>query len=134
MKSLVVEDEFTSRAQLQHFLQVYGKCDVAVNGEEALTAVRLSREHGSPYDLICLDIRLPGMDGKEILSEIREMEEMEGIPTADRVRIFMTTALSDYSNISTSFKNLCDEYLKKPVLKDKLVELLNRYHLINYES
>ena len=131
MKSLVVEDEFTSRAQLQHFLQAYGDCDVAVNGDEALTAVRLSREQGIPYDLICLDIRLPGKDGKEILSEIREMEDEDAVPTAERVRIFMTTALSDYSNISTSFKNLCDEYLKKPVLKDKLVELLARYQLVD---
>ena len=130
MKSLVVEDEFTSRAQLQHFLVEFGECDVAVNGDEALTAFQRSREMGTPYDLVCLDIRLPGKDGKEILSEMRSMEDAAGVPQSRRARIFMTTALSDYSSISKSFQNLCDEYLKKPILKDKLVELLNRYSLI----
>jgi len=131
MKSLIVEDEFTSRAQLQHFLQEYGACDVAVNADEALTAFRLSREMGAPYDLICLDIGLPDKDGKEILSEIRSAEDSDGVPQSKRARIFMTTALGDYSSISMSFQNLCDEYLKKPVLKEKLVELLARYALID---
>ena len=131
MKSLVVEDEFTSRAQLQHFLQEFGSCDVAVNADEALKAFRLSRANDAPYDLICLDIGLPDKDGKEILSEIRGMEDSAGVPQSQRTRIFMTTALSDYSSISKSFQNLCDEYLKKPILKDKLVELLVRYGLVD---
>jgi two-component system, chemotaxis family, chemotaxis protein CheY len=131
MKSLVVEDEFTSRAQLQYFLMEYGECDVATNADEALEAFRASRQNDAPYDLICLDIRLPGKDGKEILSEIRGIEDADRLPTQKRARIFMTTALGDYSNISTSFRNLCDEYLKKPILKDKLKELLNRYDLID---
>lgn len=131
MKSLIVEDEFTSRAQLQYFLREYGVCDIAVNADEALMAFKMSRETGEPYDLICLDIRLPDKDGKEILIEIRGIEDSEGVPQSQRARIFMTTALSDYSSISTSFKNLCDEYLKKPILKEKLVELLERYALID---
>ena len=131
MKSLVVEDEFTSRAQLQYFLSVYGECHVAINAEEAMVAYRKSKEEDDPYDLICLDIRLPGKDGHEILSSIREMEDADGVSTADRAKIFMTTALGDYSNISNSFRNFCDEYLKKPILKEKLVELLTRNQLID---
>jgi two-component system chemotaxis response regulator CheY len=107
---------------------------VAVNADEALRAFRQSRDTGSPYDLICLDIGLPDKDGKEILSEIRAMEDSAGVPQSRRVRIFMTTALSDYTSISKSFQNLCDEYLKKPILKDKLVELLTRYALIQKEQ
>lgn len=131
MKSLVVEDEFTSRAQLQRFLQAFGPCDVAVNGDEAILAYRKSKQAGDPYDLICLDIKLPGRDGHEILSEIREIEENDGLTSARRAKIFMTTALADYANISNSFRNLCDEYLKKPILKEKLIEILTRNKLIN---
>jgi two-component system chemotaxis response regulator CheY len=130
MKSLVVEDEFTSRTQLQHFLRDYGECDVAVNANEALLAFSSSRAQGAPYDLICLDIRLPGKDGNEILSEIRDLEEAAGVPQSQRARIFMTTTVGDYSSIAISFRNLCDEYLQKPILKEKLVELLARYALI----
>ena len=131
MKSLVVEDEFTSRAQLQYFLSTYGECHVASNAEEAMIAYRKSKEEGASYDLICLDIRLPGKDGHAILSTIREMEDADGVSAAERAKIFMTTALGDYTNIANSFRNLCDEYLKKPILKEKLVELLTRNNLID---
>ena len=56
MRSLIVEDEFTSRMQIKYFLDEYGSCDIAVNGLEAIEAYKMAIELQKPYDLICLDI------------------------------------------------------------------------------
>ena len=79
MRSLVVEDDFTSRFLLQTILSTYGECHGAVNGREALEAYKASKEKGEPFDLICLDIMMPEMDGQEVLKEIRDIEKEEGL-------------------------------------------------------
>ena len=64
MRTLVVEDDFTSRILLQTFLSQFGECHIAVNGREAVTAFRADRAKGETYDLICMDIMMPEMDSQ----------------------------------------------------------------------
>jgi two-component system, chemotaxis family, chemotaxis protein CheY len=130
MKTLIVEDDFTSRVLLQELLKSYGPLHVAVNGKEALEAVRVSLETGDHYDLICLDIMMPEMDGHSALKEIRSMEEANGIIPSKRARIFMTTALADKTNIMEAIKGQCDYFLAKPVQKKVLLKELHRFKLI----
>ncbi len=130
MKSLVVEDEFTSRLILLEILKSYGPCHVAMNGREALEAVRAALEARDPYDLICLDIMMPEMDGQEALQRIREEEENRGIPSTRGAKILMTTSLKDIKNVSKAFYSLCDGYLTKPIQKEKLLEELRKLGVI----
>ncbi len=130
MKTLVVEDDFTSRLLLQEFLQPYGTSHVAVNGAEAVEAVRGAMEAGEPYDLVCLDIMMPEMDGQTALRQIRDIEEVRGIFSNKGVKIIMTTALSDVKNIVTAFSGLCDTYLMKPIDRAKLLMELRKLKLI----
>ncbi len=130
MKSLVVEDEFTSRLILVEILKSYGPCHVAMNGREALEAVRAALEARDPYDLICLDIMMPEMDGQEALQRIREEEENRGIPSTRGAKILMTTSLKDIKNVSKAFYSLCDGYLTKPIQKEKLLEELRKLGVI----
>jgi two-component system chemotaxis response regulator CheY len=130
MKTLIVEDDFTSRLLLQELLKSYGPSHVAVNGREAVEAVRLALEAGEPYDLICLDIMMPEMDGQAALREIRAMEEDRGILSSQGVKVIMTTALEDVKNVFNAFKGLCDAYLFKPIEKKKLIEELKKLSLI----
>jgi two-component system, chemotaxis family, chemotaxis protein CheY len=130
MKTLIVEDDFTSRVLLQELLKSYGPLHVAVNGKEALEAVRVSLETNDPYDLICMDIMMPEMDGHSALKEIRSMEEAKGISQAKRAKIFMTTALADKTNIMEAIKGQCDYFLAKPVQKKVLLKELHRFKLI----
>ena len=65
IKTLIVEDDFACRKALQIFLSEYGNCFIAVNGCEAVEAVRQALDEDQPYDLICLDIMMPEMDGHE---------------------------------------------------------------------
>jgi len=130
MKTLVVEDDFTSRVLLQELLKGYGPLHVAVNGKEALEAVRVSLEAGEPYNLICLDIQMPEMDGHTALKEIRAMEEAKGYAAGRRSRIFMTTAHADKENIMEAIKGQCDYFLAKPIQKKTLLKELQRFKLI----
>lgn len=128
MKTLVVEDDFTSRVLLQALLAPYGECHVAVNGKEAVQACSHAWAIGQPYDLICLDIMMPEMDGQTALQEIRKGEESRGIRSTCGAKIIMTTALDDVHNIMDAFYGLCDGYLVKPFNPKELESLLVRFH------
>ena len=130
MKTLIVEDDFTSRLYLQEILKKYGPANVAMNGKEAVEAVRAALESGEPYDLITLDIMMPEMDGQAALNEIRRVEEAGGIASIYGAKVIMTTALDDSKNILASFKGQCDVYLTKPVDKAKLLGELRKLKLI----
>ncbi|GAB6095625.1 response regulator [Desulfatiferula olefinivorans] len=131
MKTLIVEDDFTSRLLLQELLKSYGDSHIAVNGKEAVDAVRLALQTDEPYDLICLDIMMPEMDGQEALRQIREQEEAKGILSSHGSKIVMTTTHKDMKNLSDAFSSLCDAYLIKPIEKAKLIEELRKLELIS---
>ena len=130
MKTLIVEDDFTSRLLLQEILKVYGPSHVAVNGKEAVAAVRLALAQNAPYDLVCMDIMMPEMDGQQAVSAIRAMEESRGIIYTDGTKIVMVTALGDMKNVSNAYGRLCDSYLVKPIDKKALLTELRKLKLI----
>lgn len=130
MKTLIVEDDFTSRVLLQELLKSYGPSHVAVTGTEAVEAVRAALEEGAPYDLICLDVMMPEMDGQQALKRIRSLEETRGITSPDGAKIIMTTALAGMKNVIAAFQSLCDAYLTKPIQKAKLLEEMRKLRLI----
>jgi two-component system chemotaxis response regulator CheY len=129
VKTLIVEDDFTSRLLLQEMLKPYGAVHIAVNGQEAVEAFGAAMAAGEGYDLICLDIMLPEMDGYEALKQIRGIEESLGIPSHRGTKIIMTTALDHVKNVMQAFHGLCDAYLVKPIDKAKLMEQLHQYAL-----
>lgn len=67
MKILLAEDDFVTRKFMVGFLSKYGECDVTVDGMEAVDAFMMALEDGEPYDLVCLDIMMPVMDGYQAL-------------------------------------------------------------------
>lgn len=130
MNTLIVEDDATSRLLLVELLSSYGPVNAVDNGHAALETVGASLSRRQPFDLICLDIMLPGMDGHAILKAIRDAEEAAGYPIGRGAKIVMTTALRDKSNILTAFRAMCDGYLPKPIDKAKLQEQLRGLMLI----
>ena len=130
MKVLIAEDDFASRKFLLRFLQQYGECDVTVDGQEAIEAFEMAMEDEEPYDLICLDIMMPGVDGYEALKAIRKMEEERDVPESDRVKIIMTTALNDGRNVTQAFSLGCVAYTGKPSDKEKFLNELEKLGLV----
>ena len=120
MKTLIVEDDFTSRLLLQGFLKKYGPSHIAVNGQEAVEAVRMALTAGEPYDLICLDIMMPEMDGQEALRQIRAQEEARGIrrlraqPTERPPYIILLTSKDEKADIIIGLESGANDYLVKP--------------------
>jgi two-component system, chemotaxis family, chemotaxis protein CheY len=130
LRMLLVEDDFDSRLLLQTFLCNYGECHVAVNGKEAITAFCSALEHGKRYDLICMDVMMPEMDGREAVRRVRALEEEHGILSSSGAKIIMTTAVDDVKEVIRCFRELCDSYLTKPVDLALLLGQMKAYHLI----
>lgn len=130
MKVLIAEDDFASRKFMLRFFEKYGECDVTVDGKEAVEAYKMAIECGEPYDLICLDIMMPEMDGHQALRAIRKIEEESGVTEDKRVKIVMTTALSETRHVTKAFENGCTAYAGKPINQDKLEAMLKKFKLI----
>ena len=130
MRVLIVEDDSISRRLLQTIISPYGVCDVVVNGKEAIEAFELAKEEKNNYNLVCLDIMMPEMDGQEVLRQIRKFEKEWDINRQNGVKVIMVTALDDFDNIKSAFEEQCEAYLIKPVIKEKLLDTLKQIRLI----
>ena len=131
MKSLIVEDDFTSRVLLQSVLSRYGECHIAVNGREAVQAFQDARNSGNDYDFICMDIVMPELDGQQALQQIRTLEHNAGVLPSWHVKVLMITALDDPKSVMGAFYQLCDAYLCKPIDVGKLQQHLRELGLVN---
>ena len=130
MRSLIVEDDFTARRLMQIYLASFGECAVAINGIEAINAVNQAFEDGNPYDLICLDIMMPEMDGVTALDHIRQIEKQNGIQGLSCAKVIMTTAKDQPDDIFGAFKTGCEAYMIKPIRKPELLEEIKKLGLL----
>jgi len=130
MKSLIVEDEIISLTILEKLLGEFGPVSGAVNGNEAMKLVDDALASNDYFNLICLDIMMPEMDGHTALKKIRMLEEQNNLPSEKSTKIIMTSALNDFDHIRSSYANLCDGYLVKPIDKTRLRLELRRLELI----
>lgn len=130
MKILIAEDDFASRKFMDNYLSQYGECDITVDGEEAVDAFMMALEDEEPYDLICLDVMMPVMDGYQVLKAIRDIEAQKGISKKKRTKVIMTSALNEERNVKTAFELGCEAYSGKPIDVEKFEKLLKKLELI----
>ncbi len=109
MRVLVLEDNELLLETLEDFLENEGfEVDLAKDGEEAL---RLSYQNS--YSLYLLDIKVPLVDGVELLKELREY--------GDETPAIFITSSTDKDSITSGYEAGCDEYIKKPFDLDELL-------------
>lgn len=130
MRVLIAEDDFASRKFMLRFLSKYGECDITVDGSEAVEAFSMAIEANEGYDLICLDIMMPGLDGYQALRKIREIEKERLVPEEKAVKIIMTTALNEGKNVTKAFDLGCTAYAGKPIDQDKFENVLRKLELV----
>ncbi len=126
MKILLAEDDFMTRKFMVKFLSKYGECDVTVDGMEAVDAYMMALEDGEPYDLVCLDIMMPVMDGYQALMGIRNLEKQRNIPKEKAAKVIMTTALNDEKNVKMAFELGCSIYSGKPIDEKRFEQALKK--------
>lgn len=120
MKILLLEDDYSYRKSIKDFLL---SCNFEVedfeNGEFALQAI-----FSTHYDLLLLDVRVPGMNGYEIVKNVRENEI--------DVPIILVTSLTDIEDLSTGYEIGCNDYIRKPFvlkeLKYRINQTIGRFH------
>jgi DNA-binding response OmpR family regulator len=111
---LIVDDEKNIRLTLSQVLETLGaEIDTAANGEEALMKLK-----GREFGLILLDIRMPGMDGIEILRRAREIRP--------DIRVIMITAYGTIDSAVEAMKLGAVDFLQKPFDPEEIRELVLR--------
>ena len=130
MRILIAEDDLASRKFLYKFLSLYGSCDITVDGLEAVEAFLLAWDEQDPYQLICLDIMMPRVDGLKALKTIRDLEKQKNLLPEQRAKVIMTTALNEKQTVMDSFEMGCEAYAAKPIDTQKLEEVLEKLGLL----
>ncbi|WP_234117988.1 response regulator [Clostridium hydrogenum] len=130
LKILIAEDDFASRKFLSKFLSTYGECDLVVDGLEAIDAYMLAMREKKPYDLICLDIMMPKIDGVKVLKVIRDLETQNGVIPESRAKIIMVTALGETDLVKSAFEFGCEAYASKPIDTEKFIEVMKKLEII----
>ncbi|MEO5333820.1 MAG: response regulator [Magnetococcus sp. YQC-5] len=121
MKILIADDELNNRILMREYLTPWGQCDLVVSGEEVVEAFELSASEGQPYDLICLDFYMSGMNGDEALRSIRVLEKEMGIPSQYETFVIMVTGQEESGDASRLYyQGGCTETLIKPITREQL--------------
>ncbi len=114
---MVVDDEEKECKLLERFLERKGYDVISFySGEKALEQVRYEKPN-----VILLDIKMPDMDGLEVLRNIREFNKDVGV--------IMVTALNDEATGIAATKLGANDYLTKPVDLDHLETSIRKYGL-----
>jgi len=102
------------------------QCQAVAAGESALELFEKAIAEERPYDLVCLDIMLPGLDGQQVLEAMRRREQDLGRES----KIIMITALSSTVALMNAFKAGATSYLVKPIRKASLLLELRKFGLV----
>jgi two-component system chemotaxis response regulator CheY len=131
IKILIAEDDSTTRHLMQELLAPVGQIHVAVNGQQAFDFFVKAIEELTPFNLICLDINMPRMNGMQCLEKIRSYEEECGINAEQAARIIMTTIDSSPISVLQSFRAGCESYVVKPIDKRELFQEIFKFGLLH---
>lgn len=120
IRVLVVDDNEASREILQETLESLSfKVDTAASGEAGIQNLERAALKNHPYDLVLMDYKMPGMDGLETSSKIKEDKLLAKIPT-----IIMVTAFGREEIVHEAEKVGLDGFLIKPVTASTLLDTI----------
>lgn len=131
MKILIVDDEPSVQEILTLNLGQYGACHVTDDGREAVTAVKRALNEKNPYQLICLNLKMPTMNSFQALAEIRSLEKAKGIRPVDRVKVLIISGTDDPNDVARAAyqEGNCNGYLTKPFGRKDLYAQLEKIGL-----
>lgn len=135
MKFLVVDDDQRTIDLLTLFLAPHAQVEGVLDGPSAVNAFRKALEVQKPFDAVFMDILLPGMDGHETVTAMREMEKTAGISGLGEFKLVMTTGVSDVKNVTRAFfRGFATCYLVKPFSREQVLAELRNNHILEPEA
>jgi len=114
-KLLVIDDDFEFVTMMQLMLSLHGfNIDIAYSGEEGLRKIQ-----GNSYDVVLLDVMMPGMSGFEVCKEIRKIKESTQLP------VILLTAKGEKDDIIEGINAGANDYITKPFESEILIAKIN---------
>ncbi len=121
MKILVCDDSATVREFWKVCLEGYGEVDYAQNGAEAIELIDNAYQQNEPYELACLDIIMPEVNGYDVLAHIRMVEEEHKGENLPPCKIIMATGKDQPQDFTAAYMIGCEAYITKPLNKEKVL-------------
>lgn len=129
MRVLVAEDDLASGKFMEKLVSKYGEVVVARDGiaavDEFVNAINAKKK----FDLVCLDIMMPKIDGYKVLASIRDAERKLGLARDSRCKVIMISALDEGFDASYASDDY-EEYMCKPIDIIKFDELVRKLDLV----
>lgn len=126
MNILLLEDDFDYKITIKEYLESLDYLvDCFEDGQEALEAI-----YENKYHILILDIRVPSLNGYELVKQIREQ--------GDTTPVIYITSLTDINNLSLGYELGCNDYIKKPFspkeLKYRIEQLTKQFYSQNQQK
>ena len=130
LRILVVDDDDADALMIEEALEAADRpavVDRVADGREALRYLRQEDEHASAErpDIVLLDLNMPGMHGREVLSEIKSDRDLTAIP------VVVLTTSGEAADIVESYRHQASAYVTKPIDLDSfeaVVREINRFY------
>lgn len=130
LKTLIIDDHPASISLLKNMLSDHCECFVATNGHKGIELFESAQGEGAPFEVVLLDIIMPGINGIETLKKIRKIElSNQGVQLfhsragVGLSRIIMQTSSEDPKDFLSSYlEGKCNGFINKPYSKDEIIE------------
>ena len=123
MRCLVIDDEPTARLHLRLLLEARGPVDEAPDAIAGLQRIRDAIADNDPFDLVCIDLSMPGPSGIEAIKMVQEVDKK--LRHGKHTNVVVVTASDDQKDIRAALHQHVDGYLLKPVTPGQIVETID---------
>ncbi|MDD6327658.1 MAG: response regulator [Eubacteriales bacterium] len=129
MKILIAEDDMASGKFMLKLLAKYGEVVLARDGIAAVDEFVNAINNNERFDLVCLDVMMPKIDGYKALASIRDAERKLGLARDKRVKVVMVSALDEGFDANYASDDY-EEYMCKPIDIIKFDEMMHELGLV----
>ena len=127
--ALIAEDDFATRWRMKRLMEPHICCDIAVSSSEVLQAFKISNEDGMPYNIMILNVALPGAPILETITEIRRREAHRNLQGAERIAFVVVTDVDSKEPSLGEILSQCEGHIQRPIQKG---DFLGQLHSLGF--